>query len=188
MLESGKNPHTGAPIKPSIDSLYKIASGMNLSLDELLSSVDSFSINISSDFDPLMYGLFPMQPRKKVPRLGLIPCGEPTVCDENIEGYDELPEGLTADYTLTCHGDSMINAQILDGDVVYIRQQETVENGDIAAVWHDGATTLKRFYQNGDVVTLMPENPKYAPIFLSGKALEDLRVLGKAVGFTRIFK
>jgi hypothetical protein len=54
MLESGKNPHTGAPIKPSIDSLYKIASGMNLSLDELLSSVDSFSINISSDFDPLM--------------------------------------------------------------------------------------------------------------------------------------
>ena len=82
----------------------------------------------------------------------------------------------------------MVNAQICDGDIVYIRQQPEVENGEIAAVRQNGATTLKRFYRQGDTVTLMPENPSYEPMVFSGDALNDLSIIGKAVGFTRIFK
>lgn len=171
MYESGER-------KPSFEMLEAIADTLNASFNDLM----------GVDETEYQYGLNRYRIHKQVPRLGRIPCGTPNEMFENPEGYDDLPDGIAADYTLVCEGDSMINAKIEDGDVVYIRQQETVENGDIAAIWHGGSTTLKRFYQNGDVVTLMPENPKYAPIFLSGKALEDLRVLGKAVGFTRIFK
>lgn len=187
MLELGKNPSSGKPLRPTIGTLRKVATGMGMSLDELLKSVDDFVLSLN-DFEPEELGLLPVKPRKKIPRLGRIPCGEPNEMEQNVEGYDDLPEGITADYTLLCEGDSMINAQILDGDIVYIRQQEEVENGEIAAVWYDGSTTLKRFYKNGDTVTLMPENPRYAPIFINGASLSRLKVLGKAVGFTRIFK
>ncbi len=125
---------------------------------------------------------------RKVPRLGAIPCGEPNQMDENFEAYDPVPDGLACDFTLKCEGDSMVNAQICDGDIVYIRQQPEVENGEIAAVRQNGATTLKRFYRQGDTVTLMPENPSYEPMVFSGDALNDLSIIGKAVGFTRIFK
>lgn len=171
MYESGER-------KPSFEVLEAIADTLNASFNDLM-GVDEAEYR---------YGINKYRVRRQVPRLGRIPCGEPNGMDENIEGFDDLPDGITADYTLLCEGDSMINAQILDGDVVYIAQQETVDNGEIAAVWYDGATTLKRFYKNGDTVTLMPENPRFAPIFISGADLSRLKVLGRAVGFTRIFK
>lgn len=171
MYEAGRR-------EPSFEMLETIADILNASFYDLF----------GRDEHSYLYGLSPAKFPRKVPRLGRIPCGEPNSMDENIEGYDDLPDGITADYTLLCEGDSMINAQILDGDIVYIAQQETVENGEIAAVWYDGSTTLKRFYKNGDTVTLMPENPRFSPIFISGADLSRLKVLGRAVGFTRIFK
>lgn len=119
------------------------------------------------------------------PLLGVIHCGDPVLCDENIDRYITIPSGIRCDYALTCKGDSMIDAGINDGDIVYVQQQPDAENGQIVVAMVGDETTLKRFYRYGDSVTLMPANTKYAPIMLSGEALSSLRILGRAVGFTR---
>ena len=128
--------------------------------------------------------IFPLPNMEQVPLLGAIACGEPILAVENIEGDVSMPEHIHADFALRAKGDSMTDARINDGDIVYIRMQPIVENGDIAAVLIDNEATLKRFYQKGDTVTLMPCNNKYAPFTYSGAELNDIRILGKAVGFT----
>jgi repressor LexA len=82
----------------------------------------------------------------------------------------------------------MINARIFDGDIVYIRQQETVENGEIAAVLIDNEATLKRVCLFGDHISLEPENPQYRPIVLWGDEMNTVRILGKAVAFTSLVR
>ena len=129
-------------------------------------------------------GISPLPKTYKKPRLGTIACGEPILAQENIEGYDDIPEDIQCDFTLQCKGDSMINARINDGDIVYIRQQSTVENGEIAAVLIEDEATLKRVYVYDDKVILQPENPKYSPFVYLKEEMNHIRILGKAVGFT----
>lgn len=129
-------------------------------------------------------GIFPLPQTVKRPRLGVIACGEPIMTEENFDGYDDVPVFIKCNFTLRCEGDSMINARILDGDIVYIRQQPDVDNGEIAAVYIDGAMTLKRIYKYPNQLVLQPENPKYAPLVYSGQELENIRIIGKVVGFT----
>lgn len=131
-------------------------------------------------------GLLPLPKMKKIPRLGRIACGQPIMTEENFDGYDDIPESIHADFSLICSGDSMINARIHDGDIVYIRLQEQVENGEIAAVYIDGETTLKRVYLSPGQLVLQAENPQYAPMVYTGQELENIRIIGKAVGFTSI--
>ena len=119
-----------------------------------------------------------------VPLIGAIACGSPILAEENIEEYVDLPKHIRADFALTCRGDSMIGADIHDGDVVYIRQQAQVRSGQIAAVLIDDEATLKRVYLNGETVVLQPENPSYAPLVFSGPDAAALRILGLAVAFT----
>ena len=95
-----------------------------------------------------------------------------------------IPKNITADFALTCKGDSMINARIFDGDIVYIRQQDTVESGQIAAVLIDGEATLKRVRLFEDHISLEPENPQYRPFVYWGEEMNTVRILGKAVAFT----
>ena len=122
---------------------------------------------------------------RRVPLIGEIACGTPILAEENIEDWVDLPRHIHADYALTCRGESMVGAGICDGDVVYIRQQPEVLNGQIAAVRVDDDTaTLKRFYRAGDTVTLVAENPAIAPQVFSGAELGRLCVLGLAVAFT----
>lgn len=83
--------------------------------------------------------------------------GIPILAEENIEEYVNCPKSIRADFALTCKGDSMINARIFDGDVVYIRQQKTVNNGEIAAVMIEGEATLKRVRLFQDHIVLEPE-------------------------------
>lgn len=128
--------------------------------------------------------VIPVPNMKKVPLVGTIMCGEPILAVENIECEVNMPENIRADFALRCKGDSMIDAHIYDGDIVYIRQQPIVDNGEIAAVLIGEEATLKRFYRNGDTVTLMPCNPRYSPFVYTGEQLNEIRVLGKAVGFT----
>lgn len=127
--------------------------------------------------------LNPFPATRRVPRLGVIACGEPILAAENHEAYDDVPEFVHCDFTLVCKGDSMINARILDGDTVCIRQQSTVENGEIAAVLIDDEATLKRVYLKPDRITLMAENSAYEPIIYSGEEMNQCRILGKAVYF-----
>lgn len=136
-------------------------------------------------------GFSPMPQMQKVPLLGSIACGEPILAEEHIEGYVGMPDNIRADFALICKGDSMVNAGIRDGDVVYIRKQETVENGQIAAVIVEDMeteATLKRFYFENGVVTLSPENNRYPPKTFIGSDIERIRIVGLAVGFTHLYE
>ena len=149
-----------------------------------------YLINESLEFDPLSIpGIMPPPKTYKVPRLGTIACGEPILATENIDGEDEVPEGIHCNFTLKCKGDSMTGARINDGDIVYIRLQEDVETGEIAAVLIDEAAemseaTLKRIYKYPEQIVLQSENPKYPPFVFSGEDMNRVRIIGKAVGFT----
>lgn len=132
--------------------------------------------------------ILPMPSFVKKPRLGTIACGEPILAEQNIEDYDSVPDTIQCDFTLRCKGDSMVDARINDGDIVYIRQQPTVENGEIAAVLIGEDATLKRVYLSPGTVNLVPCNPKYAPMVFTGDKLNEIRILGKAVGFTSVIK
>ena len=127
--------------------------------------------------------------RPTVPVVGQIACGTPILAEENIDGYVELPAHVRADFALTCKGDSMINAGIRDGDVVYIRQQQEVENGQIAAVMVDGGeATLKRFYREGNTVTLIAENSAVPPMVFTGPDLNRLCIVGLAVAYIHMIE
>ncbi len=132
-------------------------------------------------------GLQPLPKTKKIPLLGAIACGEPILATENISSYIECPDEIHADFSLRCKGDSMINARIFDGDIVYIREQPSVENGEIAAVLIDGAETectLKRFYKDVDEIRLEAENPMYQKLVFRKEEMNHVRVIGKAIFFT----
>ena len=133
-------------------------------------------------------GIEPLPKMKQVPLLGDIACGEPILAQENIEQLVNMPEHVRADFALRCKGDSMINAHIYDGSVVYIRQQPDVENGEIAAVVIDGEATLKRVYKYPDKVILQPENPEFPPLVYVGNEVNDMRIIGRAVAHTSIIK
>ena len=128
--------------------------------------------------------IMPMPEMRKIPLVGTIACGEPILAVENIEDYVNIPKDMAGDFALTCKGDSMINARIFDGDIVYIRQQDTVDNGEIAAVLIENEATLKRVRLFDDHVSLEPENPMYKPLVYWNEDMNSIRILGKAVAFT----
>lgn len=128
--------------------------------------------------------IIPMPETRRIPLVGSIACGSPILAEENIEEYISIPKDLSGDFALTCKGDSMINARIFDGDIVYIRQQDTVENGEIAAVLIDNEATLKRVRLFDDHISLEPENPMYKPLVYWNEDMNSVRILGKAVAFT----
>lgn len=143
--------------------------------------------NEASSFIP--DGFSPLPKTIKKPRLGVISCGDPIMSEENFDGYDEVPEHINCDFTLKCEGDSMVGARINDGDLVYIRQQATVENGQIAAVLIDGAEKLlKRVYISDDSIILQAENPAYPPKSFSKEDMNRVSIIGRAVGFTSVLK
>lgn len=120
---------------------------------------------------------------KTVPLVGRIACGTPILAVENIEANVSAPECTNADFALRCVGDSMVNARICDGDLVYIRKQPAVDNGDIAAVLIDDEATLKRVYFGDGKLILQPENASFAPLVFVGDEINKVRIIGKAVAF-----
>lgn len=122
---------------------------------------------------------------KKFPLLGNIACGEPIFADQEFEAYVEAGANIRADFCLKAKGDSMIGARIYDGDIVFIRKQDMVNDGEIAAVLIDDEATLKRVYYDREagVLSLFAENPQYRTMRFSGSELETIRILGKAVAF-----
>ncbi|MBQ6824531.1 MAG: helix-turn-helix domain-containing protein [Clostridia bacterium] len=124
------------------------------------------------------------EPVGQLPLLGEIACGEPIFAHEEKEQILP-PIGIRADFCLRAKGDSMVGARITDGDLVFIRRQPMVENGEIAAVIIDDSATLKRLHYRPEegILTLMAENPRYAPLVYAGEELSRVRILGKAVAF-----
>lgn len=128
--------------------------------------------------------VFPIS-TQKIPLVGDIACGKPILANEHIETYIEAGTRVKADFCLRAKGDSMINARIHNGDIVFIRRQNYVENGEIAAVLIGDETTLKRcfYYPTESKLVLQAENSKYEPLVYVGTEIEDIRILGKAVAF-----
>ena len=167
-------------------SISRYESGLRkANQDTLFDLADIFNVSIN-EFFPRPENIKPISPNiKKVPILGQIACGDPITAEENIEGYREtiadlLPSGTV--FYLKAKGQSM-EPTIPNGSYVLIREQPTVEDGEIAAVLvdNDSEATLKRVKHQGDIVMLMPDNHEYDPIILSDDYTG--RIIGKAMRF-----
>lgn len=129
------------------------------------------------------YGLTPVETHK-IPLLGRVACGKPIYAEEDIETYVD-PEDVDADFALRCQGNSMIGDNIHDGDIVYIRKQNSVNKGEIAVVIIDEEVTLKHVYKNPGEIQLTSSNSDYAPITIRENEGKEVHILGKAVGVYR---
>lgn len=159
MYENGKR-------KPSFEVLEAIADYFNVNMDTLYSSAPVFVPSL-----------------KRVPMLGYAAAGPPL---ENLDGQDtyyvEADSRYAVDFCITVRGDSMVNAGINDGDIVFVKAQPEVPNGKIACVEIDNERVcIKRFYKTDTGVMLVSENPKYAPLQFSESNCTDFKVLGLAV-------
>nr|DAY27132.1 MAG TPA: Repressor protein CI [Caudoviricetes sp.] len=159
MYENGKR-------KPSFEVLEAIADYFNVNMDTLYSSAPGFVPSL-----------------KRVPMLGYAAAGQPL---ENLDGQDtyyvETDSRYAVDFCITVRGDSMINAGINDGDIVFVKAQPEVSNGKIACVEIDNERVcIKRFYKTDTGVMLVSENPKYAPLQFSESNCSDFKILGLAV-------
>lgn len=162
---------------PKIGTLAKIADIFNVDLDDLM------NIDLSDTSTPT--NLIPISRASivSIPILGTIKCGQPILAEENITGYreelsDRLPSGNL--FYLRSQGDSMLPT-IPEGSLVLIREQPTVEYGEVAAVLVNGDTeaTLKRVKKQGDIVMLIADNPDYPPYVITKD--NPARIIGKAV-------
>lgn len=164
---------------PKITIAQEYADVLGISLHDLIDN--------NVDF-PSADNITPIPKMAKIPLLGNIACGNPITAEENLDGFVNAPEEISADFALRCKGDSMIGARILDGDIVLIRQQPDVEDGEIAAVLIDNEATLKRVHKKAGCLILNPANPAYEPIIITGEELADVRIIGKAVYFISTVK
>ena len=170
--------------EPGSDVLIKIADFYNTTIDYILGASDIKTLPSYFDID----NIIPIPSIKKVPLLGTIACGEPILANENIEMYIKVDESIPADFALKCKGDSMINARIFDGDIVYIRQQPDVEDGEIAAVLIGDEATLKKVHKYPNKIVLSACNPMYDDYVYANEQLDEIRILGKAVAFFSVIK
>jgi len=177
-----------APSIPEIGAKFKIAStnGVSDHLKALekkgyIRRVGKRAIEVFSTLGkPMLTAV------REIQILGRVPAGKPFLSEENVEGLLTIPNDMASGklFALQVKGDSMIDAGILEGDRVIVKQQGTAENGEIVCALIEGEATLKRFYKKNGVITLKAENEKYPPITVSQG---EFRIVGKVVGLMRKF-
>lgn len=171
------------------DAVYELARALNVSEAWLMgydvpAERSAPKVSVQLDKKPTIPpGFMPLPKMRKVPLIGAIACGDPITAIQNREGDVNAPVDMRCDFALKCQGESMIGAGIHDGDVVYIRIQPEVENGEIAAVRIGEETTLKRVYLHNDYIELRPENPAFESIIRRREEMNDVQIEGKAVGW-----
>lgn len=121
----------------------------------------------------------------RVPLIGSVAAGQPILAEEEYETYVDAPS--KADYALRVEGDSM-EPGFLDGDIIYIKQQDDVNDGQIAVVLMDDTAALKHVYHIPNGLTLTSDNPKYSPMVMTYDKYDVIRILGIVVGYTRMFR
>ena len=175
----------------SKSSITKMEKGINdlprAKLEELAAALDTTPAwlmgLVDLPFPPP--GFEPLPEMVRVPLVGSIACGTPITAEQNIECYIGVPAAWHADFALTCHGNSMAPT-ICDGDIVCIRRQPEVEQGEIAAVRIGEEATLKHFHRQGETVMLLADNTAVCPpMVFAGPQLEEIQIEGRAVGFCR---
>lgn len=163
------------------DKIEKLANALGVSPSHFF----EYGSSRESSMDKIS-NIYPIEVHR-LPMLGEISCGVPKFTNEDRESYVDAGTDVKADFCLKAKGDSMINARIHDGDIVFIRRQDIVENGEIAAVVvnNDSEATLKRFYYYRERSTLIlkPENPTYEDLIFQNEELNEVHVLGKAIAF-----
>lgn len=171
------------------DAVYELARALNVSEAWLMgydvpAERSAPKVSVQLDKKPTIPpGFMPLPKMKKVPLIGAIACGDPITAIQNRECDVNAPVDMRCDFALKCRGESMIGAGIHDGDVVYIRIQPEVENGEIAAVRIGEEATLKRVYLHSDYIELRPENPAFESIIRRREEMNDVQIEGKAVGW-----
>lgn len=171
--------------EPDFEMMEAIADIFNVDMDYLMgrSKVER-KHPITPPSSEIPPGFQPMPEMDVVPLVGRIACGTPITAEENIERMVCVPSKWHATFTLTCEGTSM-EPRIHDGDLVAIRSQPTVENGEIAAVRIEGEATLKRVYLHDNFIELRAENPNFESIILTKEDMNTVTIEGKAVGLCR---
>ena len=159
--------------KAKLETMRPIAAALGITLDYLIygnaKNIDDIR-NIS---------------KCRFPMLGEVACGNPIYANEERESYIESGTTVQADFCLKAKGDSMVGARIFDGDIVFVRKTDIVNNGEIAVVLIGDEATLKRvyYYPDKQKLILQAENPKYEPFVYIGTELDDVRIIGKAIAF-----
>ena len=157
---------------PNSDAITSLASALGVDPDYLLGKSNEPRANSKNS--------------QSIKILGEVRCGSPAVAEEIYMGEVSIGEHIDADFCLIAKGDSMIDARIYDGDYVFIKRCDMVDNGKIGVCIIDGEATLKRiyYYPETEKLILIPENKAYAPLIFIGEELSSIRILGKAVAFT----
>ena len=168
-IESGEN-----DIPPS--KVIDFAKALDVTVMDLLGPTAA---------DAVPPGFLPLPETESLPVVGQVACGTPILAEQNITEYVDVPKAAHANFVLKCKGDSMA-PRIQDGDLVYVRKQPMVENGELAAVRIGEEATLKRVYLSPGQMILQAENPAYAPMVYTGPQLEDVAIEGKIVGIWRV--
>lgn len=188
MLENNKNPSTGLPITPSLPTLKSIANAMGITFDDLFSIIDpdsEISLN-NDDFDYARYGLLPVV-KRKIPLLGSVHCGAPEYAEEDF--LDIVESEIEADYALKAKGDSMIGAGIRENDIVFVKKQPSVFNGELAVVLiNNEETAIKRVYKYDTQLVLNADNPSNAPIIFNEGDSGQVEILGRVVAHLHYYK
>ena len=170
MYETGRR-------EPEFEVLEALADVFNVPLVALLTddaAVLPQSVMSTVDMKP-----------QHIPLIGEVAAGQPITAEESYDVYVDSP--VKADYALRVKGDSM-SPTYLDGDVVYIRMVESVPEGTVAVVLLDNDACLKHVYYIPNGVQLVSDNPAYPPMICTWPEYDNIRVLGKVVGYTRVYK
>ena len=189
-LERNVNPKTGESIVPSLETFYKVSNAMNISLDELLNMVDENQpvglTGVQSYEKPFIQerplpSNIMVPAGRQIPILGTICAGNGIHCEENFEGYFFVDRSIKADYCLRVKGDSMIDANIYDGDFAFIRKNFDFIDGEIYAVCYgvEESASLKKLYKVDNKMMLQPCNTDYAAAFVD---IDDVVIVGECIG------
>lgn len=165
--ESGDISNMGIEKVPKLSEILEISPLDLINLDK----------NFSTRRTPTQFNT------KPVPILGTIAAGTPILAEQNIEDYFNIDTRVKADFALRIKGDSMIGAGISSGDIVFIKQQCTLENGEIGAILMGNSATLKKFYKDENTIILQAENDTFKPIVLTSG---NVKILGKLVAALNI--
>lgn len=169
--------------EPDFETSEAIADVFNVDMDYLMGRS-----NVERQFPvtapPIPSGFDPLPDMVEIPLVGRIACGEPITAEENLEGYVSAPAMWHATFALLCRGGSM-EPTICDGDLVAIKKDVQIENGQIVAVRIGDEATLKRVYIHKDYIELRPENPAYTSIILRKEEISEVAIEGLAVGLCR---
>lgn len=186
VLERDKHPNTGKKVTPTIETVYAVAKAIGIDANVILNNIGEQLIRINAnnsniDLDDIP-GITVLDKVVKIPILGEIACGNPIWAEENFEGFFAIDPKLIkhADFCLQAKGDSMIDAEIYDGDTVFLKKTPVVENGKIAAVLIEDSATLKKVYKTDMGLILQPCNDNYEPYVVDKNS--SVMILGEMTG------